>query len=399
MTKLTILGLVVLVIGMTLVANQPGKVFGDSICDQSVEGFEFEKVNVIDYQISTGEFIELCVDNGYNIFEIYLSALEGGTLTIEIPKSTLPHFDYYSCIADEYTINYEEKLNPNVKVNQISSTDTTRTLQIQWDEPVYLISYFRNTNHCIDSYVENGYDPTKPFPRSSTTLQLGLSNDQYSDIIDYHCSFDFANVIHLNHTITSGNLKKICSIDNSHFYLELESVDDDGYLILDLPKDVFAPDSLFEAKVYSPLYLTDDDMLFYRLYIPDIFVSGLMDANPGAFLNKDEFLNEFFGIDEKNKHLQIHKSSSHDIFDRYKIPLLKGDTLLDVFFQISASESYPQYNPDKYHTPIQSEQGQIKEMNCSDDKVEMQKLTTDKMICVYDTTAQKLIIRGYAKLI
>ncbi len=57
----------------------------------------------------------------------------------------------------------------------------------------------------------------------------------------------------------------------------------------------------------------------------------------------------------KNKHLQIHKSSSHDTFDRYKIPLLKGDTLFDVFFQISASESHPQYNPQKYpHTPIQS---------------------------------------------
>ncbi len=46
--------------------------------------------------------------------------------------------------------------------------------------------------------------------------------------------------------------------------------------------------------------------------------------------------------------------------------------------------------------PIQ--QSMINEMNCNNDKIEMQKITTDKTICVYETSAQKLISRGYATL-
>ncbi len=239
---------------------------------------------------------------------------------------------------------------------------------------------------------------------NTPSLIHGLPASDYTKILDRYCSFNFMTEIYLNHTITSGNLKKVCSQDYSHFYFELDSVNDDGFLILDIPKDIFAPRDIFNAWVFSP-YSNDESV--GHLYIRFYFSVEHLENNPLTVK----------GIQD-GSYLLITKIKSYDTFDRYKIPILKGDVFFDMVFSVNGTP-HDNYNPQKYTEPItaidlesisihkttSSEIQKIDrttksddDLSCKSNFVPILKPSNDKTVCVKPATAEKLIQRGWIDL-
>ncbi len=250
-------------------------------------------------------------------------------------------------------------------------------------------------------------------------LEKNFNNRGIPDIENI-CKPGFSTFVYLNHTIQNGTLGKICSAGLSLFYFELEA-DADGYLILDIPKDVFNPrwtgyDRLFHVNVYSTKYVTYDNFDYVdRVYIPPSYdetylpISYLYDD---LGLTLDEYYEEYKKIllelntIPETEHLTVSKMGKHDNFDRYKIPFLKDDYffLFDYDEEYGSSDDQLPHNPQKYTMPIQTELLTESEIDrtksdvsfsCRDNFVPIMKPNNSKIICVKVSTAEKLISRGW----
>ena len=436
----------------------------DSICQDSIHfGYDWEgtledgyvavpdiftNLDIISHSISSGVFIGLCHDD-YAGFDIFFESSASGTLLLTVPKDEsdiFKRFDYFSCNYEDYTIN--GNTFSIITAKQVSQTDTTRTIKFIWDatEPVYQISYFKDSVNCINIYENNDIDPSESLRPPSKPEKHNLDMCMPP------------NRIHLNHTITNGTLKGVCSFGLDKLQFEIES-DDDGVLFLDIPKDVFdrkyyyGNDGIFNVDVFSTKYTTYDDRIYVdRFYFPPVF-----EENTGIRQSYDRHANEDYIIqcvsydvendvclklydeslifkkydegltfeeyydDYKNKmlkktpeieHLIVTKIKTTDTFDRYKIPFLKDDYFFTFSFEQQHSEPVgtTQYNPQKYTIPIQqiSQPVGLENNNsttenpqkslCKADLNPVSKQNVDRVLCVKDATAEKLENRGWILL-
>ncbi len=241
---------------------------------------KYELVEPLDVIVSNGEFSHLCVEKDFKWFEIYVDGMAGST-TITIPKSIvdLKQFDYPVCNEpyDFIAVNDRGDDVP-VTVQQISNTADSRTLQFTYLDDVSKIYYFgvssdsfyngvilAQPNHCI-YLVESGEMEADPVKKEKTMDEM------------YDSECDEYDTVELNHSITNGEIEKICGSElPSYFYIKLKDVDHDSTLIIDIPysmntsiDDVYYWD---DTAVALPL-VTDDYNEHVTVIGTDIYDDG-----------------------------------------------------------------------------------------------------------------------------
>lgn len=169
-------------------------------------------------------------------------------------------------------------------------------------------------------YIDDSNKPNRG--NLSLWMVSGVYVESLIDM-DLHCSFDHSTELYPNHTISNGELKRVCSLghypERASLFFEIEAFGD-GYLVLDIPKDEFLPEDYFEVHVN---HFGGDGTT--RLYLDDDFIRHSLDLNKE--LTESVFLKRAWGVDSSNRHLQVTKAGSFDDFDRYRIPFLKDDVV------------------------------------------------------------------------
>ena len=379
-----------------LVIVLPGVYADNNICNNSHLGNIIPYMNIepLDYSITGGEFIALCGTQAYYWFDIFLETDSVGELIIEIPKNSLDlkQFDYLDCATQGNFYVYDEDDNAYVlSGEQIAQTDTSRTIKITWDTSVQQISYFggagliptSETNfsiglshprYCILEYENNNYDPTKSIPIDQELIKKFdsmLCSEQHGFIMVY-----------LHYTITTGTVEKICVSSYGSKLNFILDVDDEGYLILDVPNDLFSPGEFGVVVDYDDSFqrvnrnFQGDDKI--GVYIKD--EHGVIFTNPLSVV--------LYDIDTDST--------------KYKIPFLKDDRVFELSKTVILRESpaISQTILEQYSKPLinnfDTQLQNFEKTLCKSNFVSIMKYDNSKSVCVKPTTAEKLIQRGWA---
>ena len=243
---------------------------------------------------------------------------------------------------------------------------------------------------------------------------------------------DRRTIIYLNHIIENGTMKGMCS-SGGILLVKIESFDD-GFLIIDIPTEVFNTKDdrraeTFAIDVSSHIYYNDYKTFYshpylYRIYTPTVFEES-REYDENDTLESQQDKKRIFE-NQRDSHLERFASSSVDLtitkikscdsFDRFKVPFLKGDYLFRFDHVLLQSGPYDSsrplpvsYNVSKYAMPTQKIVDPVKLGNdftvnsdanctCSSNLIPISKPDNSKNVCVKLTTAEKLIPRGWIDL-
>ena len=367
-------------IALTLLACVAPPAYGSGgLCDRALHAgwVEYELMDV-QHEIEGGEFLGLCVNSKYRIFDIFLDAGPGGELVLEMPRAWFDprQFDRRACDFG-YGINGESSKHEGVRAEIDHPVDQHMTIQFDWDVHVWQISYAKSPVTCLER--QDIRDHVWDTPLSALR---GLWYGEYHAVIDAHCASPWANVIRLNHTISGGTLDRVCSMHERELVLDI-SPDTFGELIVDMPHDVFPPHTgAFEfhpvtgelvdaayhrhpftittwnkySMPYSTTELYHAEIQFRRTF--EVVHMYSMEDQPDSF-------SRFIGCrDAQHPCFPIpffwgrlaHKISSHDSFDRYSIPFGTDDVRIVLWAHNVLRPGLDNYHPEKYRVQESQEE-------------------------------------------
>lgn len=217
-------------------ATPPASGSGDLCYSALHAGYvEYELVDV-EHEMDDGEFLGFCVNKEYGVFDVFVDAGPGGELALEIPGAMLDPRQFGGQVCDfGYSVNGSDYKHEGVHADLIRSTDRSITVEFQWDTHVSQISYVKSPAACLEQ--RDVLDHMWDTPLSTIR---GLWYGEYHASIDAHCASPWANVIHLNHTVSGGTLDRVCSTYEREIVFDI-SPEIFGELIVDIPHDVFPP--------------------------------------------------------------------------------------------------------------------------------------------------------------
>ena len=105
---------------------------------------EYEIVDV-SHDITDGNFLGLCANQEYGVFDVFVDSGSAEELVLTIPKEEFDprQFDYQRC-GFGYGANGSGSKHAGIRAEQISQTDEQRVIRFSWDMPVSQISYLKS---------------------------------------------------------------------------------------------------------------------------------------------------------------------------------------------------------------------------------------------------------------
>ena len=315
------------------------------------------------HYIDGGDFVALCVMPERYWFDVFLNAHSPGLMVIEIPKDAidLRQFDFPHCLSPGHVWVRDDLNVPtkSVTINQIHETEHSRILQIAWDySGVRMISYggaidayrnwhFTDNDHpgqCIEEYVSGGHDPSESIRHVSV-----------GEVERYVChDYGRFTMVDFVRNITTGSVESMCL--DKYLLVFVLDVEDDGHLLLDMPRDVLSHEGSNTNAVGN--YET-----FYSWADRDFF----SDATPfSAFTSEqddslkwygDKSLSFTFAIYDKYGAYPVNqlKMVAHS-FDEdsgtYRVPFLKEDVVFIIRIGNDDVPGPPEHVREKYAIPF-----------------------------------------------